>query len=530
MSIFDQISGRKFLIICALTAILLYVFYLDDIGINPPGFYLDESFISYQAYLISQTGRNEYGEFLPTYFPVFQKEDGTFDGYANPTYIYALATLNLIFPPSILLSKTFSATVIFLACLLLGWLASLMSGRPIVGVIIAFTALLTPWFFELSRLVFEVALYPLAVVLFLTALFGAHRAKKWTLIHCLLVAVGLALVTYSYSIGRLLGPVFALGLFLFVVDKRRLTDVFKTLGIYTVLLLPAVFFVFQNPGAMTQRYSSLSYFKDEMSFVEKTTAFIQAYFTDIGFQNLLYSGDANLRHHIPVMGMLFAASLLMGVIGLGFAVIQGRKDPWYRFLIFGLLVSVVPGALTLPRAHMLRLSTFPIFLIVLAVPALVWLIGGNHDKNVESFPETVQDSDRGAYANPRYGHFGSALRIAALAIFLGSIAIQAVLFQTGFRERGPSRGHAYDDAYPAVLAEAIVSESRPIFLEDGFWGPAYIHAYYYSVVQGVDRSIFVHLAPRERPPSGSIVLSSEDKCKECDVITKRGSFMLYRTQ
>src|SRR5207244_3563619 len=50
---------------------LLYVFYIDGIATNPPGYYVDESAISYNAYCIAKTGKNEFGSRLPLFFRVY---------------------------------------------------------------------------------------------------------------------------------------------------------------------------------------------------------------------------------------------------------------------------------------------------------------------------------------------------------------------------------------------------------------------------------------------------------------------------
>lgn len=42
-----------------------------------------------------------------------------------------------------------------------------------IGLVVGLTALITPWLFEISRLVFEVALLPLALGLFLLAVIRA---------------------------------------------------------------------------------------------------------------------------------------------------------------------------------------------------------------------------------------------------------------------------------------------------------------------------------------------------------------------
>ena len=57
---------RLLLTLAAVT--LLFTFYLKDVSRNPPGYYLDESSISYNAYLISRTGASRYGVHWPLYF------------------------------------------------------------------------------------------------------------------------------------------------------------------------------------------------------------------------------------------------------------------------------------------------------------------------------------------------------------------------------------------------------------------------------------------------------------------------------
>lgn len=109
--------------------------------------------MSYNAYQIYRTGRGEFGHPWPLYFPVLRlPPPHDFLGYADPTQIYILAALFFVFSPSILLSRLLSAMAMFLAALLLGMLAARISRQRRIGIIVALTALLTPWLFETGRL------------------------------------------------------------------------------------------------------------------------------------------------------------------------------------------------------------------------------------------------------------------------------------------------------------------------------------------------------------------------------------------
>src|SRR6267143_1451492 len=113
---------------------LLFKLYTLGLSHNPPGFYVDESAITYNAYLVSRTGAGEFGPRFPVFFEMFTNG---FTQYVSPTQVYLLAFVFRFLPPSILLARIFSAFWVFAACLLLGLLARRISGKLTIGVIVA---------------------------------------------------------------------------------------------------------------------------------------------------------------------------------------------------------------------------------------------------------------------------------------------------------------------------------------------------------------------------------------------------------
>ena len=226
-----------------LCIVLLIVWYLSNVTSNPPGYHIDESSISYNAHLIAQTGRDEYGEVWPLYFRAF-------DEYKNPTYIYLLAALFSLTGPSILVARTLSVVLGIGAALLLGVLGTRTTKSRFAGLLVTLTALLTPWLFEMSRVVFEVAIYPLVLALYLIHLQHIFRKSKWSALDNFISAFLLALITYSYSIGRLLGPLLAFGLVIFV-SRTLWTGVLKTWIAYAIALIPLFVFWRRHAGALT---------------------------------------------------------------------------------------------------------------------------------------------------------------------------------------------------------------------------------------------------------------------------------------
>src|SRR5215471_9091450 len=365
------ISGAR-LVAIALGFILLYFFYINDLANNPPGFYVDESAIAYNAYCIAKTGANEFGTRFPVFFPVYT---GLWTQYANPTQIYLLAIPFTIAQPSIHLARIYAASWVFAACLLLGWLAKKITGRDTIGLLVALLAVFTPWLFDASRLVMETFFYPIAVVLFLIALYAAQKKESWSVMNIVALAFTLMLLTYSYTIGRLLGPLLAAGLILFATSQPRIISVVKTWAVFAFTLIPLLIFRSKNPEALTQRFYLISYIKPETPWTEIVPKFIHRYLEDLSLLSLLFDGDGNPRHHVyGALGAFLIAAFVLVVLGIVIIGLRHWREPFWRFVIFGAAASIVPGALTADQFHSLRLVAYPIFLLMLMIPGIQALL------------------------------------------------------------------------------------------------------------------------------------------------------------
>jgi hypothetical protein len=500
---------------------VLFFLYTYGLTENPPGFYQDESAFAYNAYLIAKTGAGEFGVRWPLYFQNFT---GPFTNYANPVCIYLLAALYLFLPPSIWLSRLLSATVGFEAAILFGLLAYRISRDRAIGIIVGLTALITPWFFEVSRLFFDSSFYPLAMALFLLSLYSASTKDRWNWGDVTKISLTLALLTYTYTIGRLLAPLLALGLIFFVTNKGRLVDVFKTWVAYGLTLIPLLIFNLNHPGLITKRFRLLTYVYKEPTLSAIISRFLTRYFQDLSMWGLLTTGDGNARHHVPgANGSMLMAPFILAVIGVAIVAVRRWRDPWWRFVIFGALVSVVPGALTTDPFHTGRLIAYPIFLLVLTIPAIEWLLGkGTEVEKLSKGPKRKKTKVLKKHP-PQL-----AVRHALLGVFLMATIAQAGYFQVMFWREGPAREYAFDVGYKNAYDVATKMPSRPIYLVDGQGGPAYIHALWYALLEGRDAAEFIHLDYGVRPPSGALVISSEEKCSNCTVLFESGQYSVYK--
>lgn len=463
---------------------------------NPPGFFIDESSVAYNAYTVSQTGRDEFGEAWPLFFRAF-------GDYKNPVYIYLLAALFKLFGPGILTARLLSAIGGVVAAALTGLLAARISKRRGVGLLVAASALLTPWLFEMSRVVVEVALYPLAVALFLLCVGRAASKDRWSWRDAALLAGTLALLTYTYSVGRLLAPLLALGLAFFYTRARR-PGILRTWALYAPTLLPMIVFQRGHADALTGRFNLITYITPQSSVPEIAWEFVKHYAGNLDPRRLLFTGDPGVYQVAHVQGTpaVLAATLILVVMGVWLVARRHRKEAWWRFVVYGLLASVIPASLTADYFHMLRLAALPVFLLVLTVPAFAWLCENG--------------SRRGA-------------RRAALSILFALTLLQGALFQWQYHvsERDAWRRHQFDADYPKKIFDAAIANgARPIYLADAMTTP-YIQVYWYATLKGVPLSEFVRLASDESPPAGAVVISTEESCSHARVLAQTAPYTLY---
>jgi 4-amino-4-deoxy-L-arabinose transferase-like glycosyltransferase len=486
----DSLRGRGLLLALVAFAVMVLVVQFTGLTDRPTGFYVDESSFAWNAWSLVTTGADEHGRTWPIFFE-------SFGDWKTAPYIYLLAAVFAITGPSIVATRVVSASAGVAAIAFLGALAFRMTGRPLVAILTAAMTLLLPWTFEPTRLALEVALMPALLGGFLLALHERPPgSSRWSIV---LLAAILALITYTYTLGRLLGPLLALGLVVYA-GRDRWRAVAGTWLAYGLFLVPFLLFSVFTPDALLVRLNEAGYLGRPLAEVAGT--FVAQLLGNLDPYRLLVTGDPNDRHHVPDIG----GSMLVGV--LGFALIgvvmamrRFRADAFLRYLLFGLVASFIPASLTLDPFHVHRLIAVPVFAIALAIPAQEWLLGG-----------------RGT---------SGAMRKGAFAVLAIAVVVQGIWFQVRYDEIARNRGGWFDAEYPRLLDAALATGADPIYLEDGIV-PTYVHGYWYGALHGVDPERFVHLPRDTRAPSGAVVLSSVTDCTPCEELGVGGFYKLYR--
>ena len=486
----DSLRGRGLLLALVAFAVLVLVVQFTGLTDRPTGFYLDESSFAWNAWSLVTTGADEHGRPWPIFFE-------SFGDWKTAPYIYLLAAVFAVTGPSILAARVLSAGAGVVAVASMGALAYRMTGRPLVAVLTAAMTLLLPWTFEPTRLAMEVALMPALVGGFLLALHARPPgSSRWSIV---LLAAILALLTYTYTLGRLLGPLLALGLVVYA-SRDRWRAVAGTWLVYGLLLIPFLLFNLFTPDALLVRLNEAGYLGRPLPEVAGT--FVAQLLGNLDPYRLLVTGDPNDRHHVPDIG----GSMLVGVLGFALigvvvAIRRFTADPFLRYLVVGLGVSFIPASLTLDPFHVHRLIAVPVFAIALTIPAQEWLLGG--------------------------AGTSGAVRKGAFAVLAVAVVVQGIWFQVRYDEIARNRGGWFDAEYPRLLDAALATGADPIYLEDGIV-PTYVHGYWYGALRGVGPERFVHLPRDTRAPSGAVVLSSVTDCTPCEELDAGGFYKLYR--
>jgi hypothetical protein len=221
---------------------------------------------------------------------------------------------------------------------------------------------LTPWLVIESRVGFET----ISWVALLAGALWCLSSRRPTPRQFGLAGVFLAFAIFGYTTARLEVGMIAIAIGLAWGVRRTpgwwralvpITLGYAALGTYAVL----------NPGALTARFAYLNIWADGAQLPVVAGRFVTNYFTSIGPRFLFLSGDANPRQNTQIGGMLLWVMAPLLVAGI-LVCWERRREPLIRFLVMGIVLAPVAGALTfIESGHALRASGMLPFLVLLAV-------------------------------------------------------------------------------------------------------------------------------------------------------------------
>lgn len=357
-SLSKQPSSKILFVLFLIPILTAHILFLAEI---PSGLYLDESSIGYNAVSLIETGRDEHGAFLP----IYPKSVGD---YKNPVYVYASAVALKVFGVSEFTLRFTS--VIFYFCALaftLLLINRVFDKSQIVRLYALVTFGFLPVFFTISRIAFEVIAqltWTSAGILSISIAFHENDSKR-AILKALACGIILGTSTYTYSTGRLLSFLGLALLWVIYFKRENLKKLSLVTVAFVIALIPFIFFTIRNPGAITSRFNTLSYWSESIPLGEKISIFIQNYFTYFSPRFLLFQGDPNLRHSTGFGGVIFISVVLLSMIGLMGILIRRKWNRFNIFLFVSLFLSPIPAALTSEGTpHALRSMTLGYYILV----------------------------------------------------------------------------------------------------------------------------------------------------------------------
>ncbi len=283
-----------------LLAALLRVPFLSSI---PNGFYSDEASTGYDAYSILQTGRDQYGEFLPLL-------TRSFGDYVEASYRYVAIPFIAVFGLNEFSTRLPSAVAGILTIGALYWLVRICFNTQ-TALIASLLLAISPWHIQFSRCAVRAILLPLLFCLGLALFVKGLRRSKFIY----LSAATFSICLYTYSSARVFLPLFLLGLCL--IFRTDLWKIRKAALMSGLLFLAAFVFLFTSwitPEGMARARLTL------ISDPGKIALNSLSYFSP-GF--LFLTGDPNLRHSPRGVGQLHYFELITVALGSGFCLSEG---------------------------------------------------------------------------------------------------------------------------------------------------------------------------------------------------------------
>lgn len=369
---------HKVLLTIVILALFLRLFEIDK---NPKAMYGDELTLVYDAYSILKTGKDQNGQFLPTYFSM---------GGGRPAgYIYATIPFVAIFGPTPLAGRITSVLSGVGIVILLYLICSQLLSRKI-GFYAASLGAITPWELSLSRGAFETHFALFLALLAVYFFYKAKSKKRWYLVS----GLSFALSMQTYSTYVVIIPLFVMALLLQngLFKIQNFFSNWKFLIFVIIITASLAFSIFTsiNRGSK-DRFTNLYIFnqpdlqnkisgkvKAERAFsplkpelaigmhnrvLENMPVLLGNYARTFSLEFLFLEGDKNPRHNPASMGQLYFFMLPLLIFGT-FYLSQQAKNV---LILLGLWTAIAPVATSLVGdPHALRNSFLLPPLIILA--------------------------------------------------------------------------------------------------------------------------------------------------------------------
>lgn len=378
--LFNICFRHSYLFLVLIVAIILRFLLLDQ---NPPALNWDEVSHGYNAYSILKTGKDEWGNTLPSIFRAY-------GDYKLPVYIYLTSISVYFFGLSEFAVRLVSALSGIVTVLFTYLLCLRITNDKNTSVWSSFLVAIEPWTLFISRGAFEANLALTFIVSGVFFFFQALRNSRYFIVSFTL----LGLSVWTYNSARVFVPLLLFFLFFLYQKEIRNVLISKKITVFISLIPLALFFipmVYQLLNEVGQaRYSKVSIIDQgaiyliEQQRVQSTfppliteliynryTYFSYEFLKNIGTHYtpgfLFLEGGTQYQFSIPGRGILYITTAPFLLIGL--LLLIKRHDKSSLLLLLWIFAGSIPSSITREAPHVLRSIT------MLPVPMIITAIG-----------------------------------------------------------------------------------------------------------------------------------------------------------
>jgi len=367
--------------------ILAFILRFWQLGTNPPSLDWDEAALGYNAYSILQTGKDEYGAFLPLSFR-------SFGDYKPPLYTYLAIIPIKLFGLNEFSVRFISALFGTLTTVVVYFLVKkLFPHKSFILYLLSFLFIsISPWHIQFSRVAFEANLALFFFIFAIYLCFIALEKGKFFIP----AAVSFALSMYAYHSPRLLVPLI---IFCFVVIYRKniKTQIIPAVISFVLFIILVLPIFIDLSSATSARLNSVTLFNPNERLGESINEMtvdaqkgdkigqlthnrrivyakevIGGYLDHFSFDFLFLNGDPPGRHHAAGMGMLYLWDLPFIIIGLFY--LLGHRDKNVLFLFSWFLIAPIASSITTGTPHAVRAIFYiPVYQIFSAIGFTVFI-------------------------------------------------------------------------------------------------------------------------------------------------------------
>ncbi|MFA5828035.1 MAG: phospholipid carrier-dependent glycosyltransferase [Candidatus Shapirobacteria bacterium] len=438
-------------IILSIITVIAFVLRFYQSGNYPPLLW-DEAAIGYNAYSLTETGKDEYGVTLPLIFK-------SFGDFKPGLYIYLAAPFIKLFGLNEIAVRLPSIIIGSLLPLLLFFTIKTIYPKSNNRALIATTILaLNPFNIHYSRMAWETNV--LTFELLLAALFFIKNRH-------LLSAFIFGLTLYTYQAGKMTSILVIIALFfthLSLIKQQINKLTLKFILPLGLMAIPILFGLIFNQNSNRLEVISLTSYPrsdeetaqiiNESGLIDYTIfhsqpsffirSFLGRYFNHFSPRFLLFEGDwQNPRHSAPYVGVILYPSIIFLLIGL-------FSKP-NKFFLLWLLLAPIPAALTRDQLTATRSMSMSIPLVFFVASGIIITVQKYNSK---------------------------LINLAILSAYLLSFIYYSDLYLNHMVKKSPN-----DFLYGYKQAAQYISKNQSkfdqIYFTD-FYGQPYIYYLFYS--------------------------------------------------